>query len=100
VLTAFPVLLTVVFCWSMAGTVPSFASPGLDVRSTDEGTPAWKSAWVVSVRQPLWGADAREKFRTVVPPSVTATPAEALVRKPIALAEMPGYEPAGMLANE
>jgi hypothetical protein len=46
-------------------------SPGLVVRSTFVGIPVWKSACVVSVIHAFVGAELREKFWVVVPPSVT-----------------------------
>ena len=41
------------------------------MRSTFVGTPVWKSACVVSVRQPLAGAGVSAKFRVVVALSFT-----------------------------
>jgi hypothetical protein len=45
--------------------------PGLVVRSTFVGTPVWKAACVVSVRQALASAGVRGKFRVVVALSFT-----------------------------
>jgi len=47
--------------------------PGLELKSQFAGTPVWKSACVVSVKQPLTDAADSEKFFTVVPPLVTTT---------------------------
>ena len=46
-------------------------SLGVVVRSVFVGTPAWKSALVVSVRHALVVLATREKFWVVVPASVT-----------------------------
>src|SRR5260370_40096893 len=66
-----PLFVTVVFCGSILAPLKRRTSPGLLVRSQLVGTPPWKSAWVVSVRQPLVGASVREKFWVRVRPSFT-----------------------------
>src|SRR5262245_11331020 len=63
-----PEFVTVVFCWSMCGTLARITSPALAARSQFVPTPDWKSPCDVSVKQPLAGADPRTKFRVVVPP--------------------------------
>src|SRR5581483_11585529 len=66
-----PLLPRVVFCWSRLGFA-STTSPGLALRSTLLGTPAWKSVCDVSVRQAPLGAVDSAKFWVVALPSVTA----------------------------
>jgi len=59
------------FNWSTF-CVASFASPGLETRSTLTGVPREKFACDVC-QQPLVGAAVNAKSFTVVPPSVTTT---------------------------
>src|ERR1043165_4724074 len=68
-----PLVPSVVFDWSTFSALRSVTLPGLEVRSTLEGTPVWKSAWLVSKRHELACAPASEKLTTVVAPSLTAT---------------------------
>src|SRR4029078_2276855 len=55
----------------------------------------WKSACVLSVKQPDCDAALRPKFRVAVPPSGTAMVATDAVSKPDLLALSVGYVPAG-----
>jgi hypothetical protein len=64
--------------------------PGLVVRSTFVPTPIWKSACVVSVRQPLWAASVSAKSCVVVLPSVTRMLVAVEELNPGALAVMLG----------
>src|ERR1041385_390072 len=73
VVTPKPLLLSDVFDWSTFSALRSVTLPGLEVRSTLEGTPVWKSVWLVSKRHELACALASEKLTTVVAPSLTAT---------------------------
>src|SRR4051812_29388307 len=63
-------------------------------------TPAWKSAWVVSVRQALGGAAVNEKFCVVVPPSVTTMDEAEAGPNPGLPAVIDGYVPAGVPGEE
>jgi hypothetical protein len=66
-----PLVLVLVFCWSMAGVFVKVTLPGVVFRSALVATPAWKSVCAVSVRQPLCAAAESEKFFVVVPLLVT-----------------------------
>jgi hypothetical protein len=69
-----------VCCWSIAAAfAPSVTSPGLVVRSTVLAVPAWKSAWLVSVRQALPAAGVSAKFCVVVWFAFTTTPVIVLL---------------------
>src|SRR3712207_1018680 len=87
--------VSVVLCASRPSDVASVTLPALVVGSVLVGTPAWKSAVVVSVRQPLVAALASEKSFVVVPPSGTAMVVAVAVVRPGKLAAIPGYLPAG-----
>ena len=69
-----------------------FDSPDISgvLRSSLVATPARKSACVVSDRQALGGAAAREKFCVVVPPSVTTMPEAERETNPGLLAVIDG----------
>ena len=54
----------------MLAALARMTSPGLFVRSQLVGIPAKKSAWDVSVMQPLVCASVSEKFCVVVKPSL------------------------------
>ena len=85
-----PVVVPAVLEASWVGGLSNTTSPGLTVRFTLVGTPAWKSACVVSVRQALVGAALSEKFCVVVAPSFTTMFAAVLELYPGALAVMLG----------
>jgi hypothetical protein len=95
-----PLVVVLVFCWSMLGAFSRMTSPGLVIRSTFVATPIWKSFCVVSVRQPLVAAAVSEKFRVVVVLSITTMLEAVLELKPASLAVMLGYVPAGIPLNE
>src|SRR5947199_2870550 len=85
-----PVAVPAEFDWSTTVTSLSTTFPGLATRSVLDGTPVWKSAWVVSARHALVGAVVSEKSCVVVLPSVTTTLAAVLELYPGALAVMLG----------
>jgi hypothetical protein len=67
-----PVVVPAVFDWSMLGAFDKVTSPGLAARSQFvTGLAVWKSACVVSVKQPLAADAVSAKSFVVVPPSVT-----------------------------
>src|SRR4051812_23472361 len=73
-----PVVVPAVLDWSSCGAFSSLTSPGLLVRSQLVATPVWKSACVVSVKQPLAAAVLSAKFCVAVLPSATVIgPADA-----------------------
>ena len=74
----------------MLGAFTSVMSPGLLVRSHLVGIPAWKSDWVVSVRQPLAGAGVSEKSCVVVKPSLITILVRVTELNPGKLTVMPG----------
>src|SRR5882672_5197086 len=84
----------------MLGAFSRITSPGLPLRSVFVGTPPWKSACDVSVRQPLVVAVLREKSTVVVAPSLTITLKVVLEVKPGREAAMLGYVPEGIPAKE
>jgi len=91
---------SVVFCWSRFGAFRRTTLPGLAVRSTEVGTPVWKSDWLVSTKQPEVGAVVSEKSFVVVVLSVTTIFVTLPELNPGLLAVSLGYVPDGMPANE
>src|SRR5882672_8022211 len=84
----------------MLGAFSRITSPGLPARSALVGTPPWKSACVVSVRQPLVDDALREKSTVVVAPSLTSTLRVVLELNPAKVAAMLGYVPEGIPVKE
>src|SRR4051812_24831898 len=90
-----PELPSDVFFWSICGPPTRVISPGLPVTSQLLIRPAWKSPFVVSVKQPACAERVRLKLRAAEPPSGTSTSTFASGPYPAAAAAKVGYVPAG-----